>query len=165
MLNRYAYKLHWIKYETRWNQIQKILCIDQKVRRAMAYLTPIDEIIEVMKCMEKQIDKQLKYLPLKSTYNDTLKLIPFDIEKAKELLLEVGWVDTDGDNIRDKIIDGVKTPFSFKLSYMSSPITKEIVLMIIQESMYKAGFICRTNTYGFYFILYEMQWTMSLMLC
>ena len=24
--------------------------------------------------------------PLKSTYNDTLKLIPFDIEKAKELL-------------------------------------------------------------------------------
>ena len=54
----------------------------------MAYLTPVDEIIEVM-VQEKLVDKLLKYL-FKSTYNDTLKLIPLDIEKAKELLTEAG---------------------------------------------------------------------------
>ena len=102
---------------------QKPFFVDQKVRRAMAYLIPIDEIIEVM--MHGKGSRQASLIsPLKSTYNDTLKLIPLDIEKAKELLTEAGWIDTDGDNIRDKMINGVKTPFSFKLSYMSSPISK-----------------------------------------
>ena len=126
---------------------QKPFFVDQKVRRAMAYLIPIDEIIEVM--MHGKGSRQASLIsPLKSTYNDTLKLIPLDIEKAKELLTEAGWIDTDGDNIRDKMINGVKTPFSFKLSYMSSPISKEIVLMI-KESLYKAGIVAEPTPMDF----------------
>ena len=121
--------------------------VDQKVRRAMAYLVPIDEIIEVM--MHGQGSRQASLIsPLKSTYNDTLKLIPLDVEKAKELLTQAGWVDTDGDNIRDKVINGVKIPFSFKLSYMSSPSTTEIVLMI-KESLYKAGVVAEPTPMDF----------------
>ena len=121
--------------------------VDQKVRRAMAYLLPLDEIIEVM--MHGKASRQASLIsPLKKTYNDTLQLIPLDIEKAKELLAEAGWVDTDGDNIRDKIINGIKTPFSFKLSYMSSPTSKEIVLMI-KESMYKAGVVAEPTPMDF----------------
>ena len=121
--------------------------VDQKVRRAMAYLIPIDEIIEVM--MHGQGSRQASLIsPLKSTYNDTLKLIPLDIQKAKELLTQAGWVDTDGDNIRDKVINGVKIPFSFKLSYMSSPATTEIVLMI-KESLYKAGVVAEPTPMDF----------------
>ena len=121
--------------------------VDQRVRRAMAYMTPVDEIIEVM--AHGKAGRQASNISaLKKTYNDTLKLIPLDIEKAKELLTEAGWVDTDGDNIRDKIIDGVKTPFRFKLNYMSSPITKEIVLMI-KESMYRAGVIAELRPMDF----------------
>jgi len=126
---------------------QKPYFIDQKVRRAMAYLIPIDEIIEVM--MHGKASRQASLIsPLKKTYNDTLKLIPLDIEKAKELLTEAGWVDTDGDNIRDKMINGVKTPFSFKLSYMSSPTSKEIVLMM-KESLYKAGIVSEPTPMDF----------------
>ena len=121
--------------------------VDQRVRRAMAYMTPVDEIIEVM--AHGKAGRQASNISaLKKTYNDTLELIPLDIEKAKELLTEAGWIDTDGDNIRDKIIDGVKTPFRFKLNYMSSPITKEIVLMI-KESMYKAGVIAELRPMDF----------------
>ena len=126
---------------------QKPFFVDQKVRRAMAYLIPIDEIIEVM--MHGQGSRQASLIsPLKSTYNDTLKLIPLDIEKAKQLLTQAGWVDTDEDNIRDKMINGVKIPFSFKLSYMSSPISKEIVLMI-KESLYKAGVVAEPTPMDF----------------
>jgi peptide/nickel transport system substrate-binding protein len=126
---------------------QKPYFIDQKVRRAMAYLMPIDEIIEVM--MHGKASRQASLIsPLKQTYNDTLKLIPLDIEKAKELLTEAGWIDTDGDNIRDKMINGVKTSFSFKLSYMSSPTSKEIVLMM-KESLYKAGIVAEPTPMDF----------------
>ena len=126
---------------------QKPFFIDKKVRRAMAYLIPIDEIIEVM--MHGKGSRQASLIsPLKSTYNDTLKLIPLDIEKAKKLLSEAGWIDTDGDNIRDKMINGERIPFSFKLSYMSSPISKEIVLMI-KESIYKAGVVAEPTPMDF----------------
>jgi ABC-type transport system substrate-binding protein len=126
---------------------QKPFFTNQKVRRAMAYIIPIDEIIEII--YHGKASRQASLIsPLKKTYNDTLKLIPLDIEKAKELLTEAGWIDTDGDNIRDKIINGVKTPFSFRLSYMSSPLTKEIVLMI-KESMYKAGVVAEPTPMDF----------------
>jgi peptide/nickel transport system substrate-binding protein len=126
---------------------QKLFFTDQKVRRAMAYMIPVDEIIEVM--MHGKASRQASLIsPLQKAYNDTLKLIPLDIEKAKELLTQAGWVDTDGDNIRDKIINGVKTPFSFKLSYMSSPISTEIVL-VIKESMYKAGVVAEPTPMDF----------------
>ena len=66
------------------------------------------------------------------------EIFSFNLEKAKELLAEAGWVDTDGDNIRDKIVDGEKLQMSFNLSYMSSPISQQLVL-IVQESMKQAG--------------------------
>jgi len=145
-LDRYAY--NYIGLNMKPDGIkQKPFFVDQRVRRAIAYLTPIDEIIEVM--VHGKASRQAAQIShLKSTYNDTLQLIPLDIEKAKELLASTGWIDTDGDNIRDKIIDGIKVPFSFKLSYMSSPISKEIVLMI-KESMYKAGVVAEPTPMDF----------------
>ena len=144
--DRYAY--NYIGLNMKPDGIKyKPFFVDQKVRRAMAYLTPVDEIIEVM-VHGKATRQAAQISPLKSTYNDTLELIPLDIEKAKELLTEAGWIDTDGDNIRDKIINGVKTPFKFKLSYMASPVSKEIVLMI-KESMYKAGLVAEPTPMDF----------------
>lgn len=111
---------------------------DKKVRRAIAHLVPVDEIIDVI-VQGKAIRQIANISPLKKSYNHDLKLIDFDLEKAKQLLDEAGWKDTDGDNIRDKVVNGEKLQFSFKLSYMSgSAATKETALMI-KEEMYKAG--------------------------
>ena len=111
--------------------------VDKKVRRAMAHLTPVNKIIEVI-AYNEAIRQTSNISPLKSSYNDTLQEISFDVEKAKSLLEEAGWTDTDGDNIRDKIVDGEKLQMSFNLSYMSSPIAQQLVL-IVQESMRQAG--------------------------
>ena len=145
-LNRYG--ISYIGLNMKPDGIKhKPFFIDKRVRRAIAYTIPVDEIIEVM--MHGKATRQASSVsPLKSTYNDTLTLIPLDIEKAKKLLIEAGWVDTDGDNIRDKIINGVKTPFSFKFSYMSSPASKEVVLMM-KESMYKAGIVAEPTPMDF----------------
>jgi ABC-type transport system substrate-binding protein len=145
-LNQYSYSYMGLNMKPDGIK-RKPYFVDKKVRRAMAYLVPIEEIIEVM--VHGKASRQASNIsPLKSTYNDTLKLIPLDIEKAKKLLSEAGWEDTDGDNIRDKMINGVKVPFTFELSYMSSATTKEIVLMI-KESMYKAGIVAKPTPMDF----------------
>lgn len=116
----------------------KPLFVDQKVRRAMAHLVPVQEIIDVIN-KGKAIRQVSHISPLQKSYNTDLKLIDLDIEKAKQLLDEAGWIDTDGDNIRDKEVNGQRIPFSFKLSYISgAAATKELILMT-KESMYKAG--------------------------
>lgn len=112
--------------------------VDQKVRRAIAYLVPADEIIAVI-AKGKAYRQVSQTSPLQSDYNKELIPIPLDIEKAKKLLDETGWKDTDGDNIRDKIINGKKVPFSFKLSYMTGPASVKETVLMIRESMYRAG--------------------------
>jgi len=135
-IDRYAYS--YLGMNTKPDGIErKKFFVDKKVRRAIAYTIPVDELIEII--LHGKANRQVAQIShLKKTYNDTLKLIPLDIKKAKQLLNEAGWVDTDGDNIRDKIVDGEKLQFSFKLSYMSSP-TSKVIALLIKESMYKAG--------------------------
>ena len=145
-VDRYSY--NYIGFNCKPDGIEyKKFFVNKNVRRAIAYTVPIDDIIEVM--YSGQATRQVAQISsLKKTYNDTLKLIPLDLEIAKQMLDNEGWIDTDGDNIRDKIVDGEKLQLSFKLSYMSSPTSKEIVLMI-KESMYKAGINLLPNPMDF----------------
>ena len=111
---------------------------DVKVRRAMAMLTPVDDINKVVNLGRyKRVVGPVS--PLKPGYNKNLKLIAFDIEGAKKLLDEAGWKDTDGDNIRDKMIDGEKVKLEFNLSYMTSDVSWKDMSQMMAEQMYKAG--------------------------
>ena len=118
----------------------KKLFVDKKVRRAMALLAPLDEMNRIHnKGKNKRVTGPVSFL--KKEYNSDLKLIPLDVEAAKKMLDEAGWKDTDGDNIRDKIIDGEKVKMEFMLSYFStSPEWKDFAKMI-SEQMYKAGVV------------------------
>jgi peptide/nickel transport system substrate-binding protein len=112
---------------------------DKKVRRALAYLTPVDQFIElVFKGKAKRMASNV--VPAKvGDYNTDLKLIPFDVAAAKKLLDEAGWKDTDGDKIRDKVIAGEKVQLSFDLNYMAGPSFIKDVVLMITEAMYQAG--------------------------
>ncbi len=59
----------------------------------------------------------------------------FDPEKAKALLAEAGWTDTDGDGIVDK--DGV--PFSFELLYSSGVPTTDQIIAYMQDAWRQIG--------------------------
>ena len=120
----------------------------------MAHLTPVDEIIEVLLYSNGQRQTSNVSPLKKKTYNDNLQPIPFDLEKARELLDEAGWVDTDGDNLRDKTINGEKIQFSFELNYFgTSTLSKEMALMMKEEA-YRAGIEVRTTPLDFT-VLYQ----------
>ncbi len=121
---------------------------DQKVRKAMAYLTPVDDMNEVInKAMNKRMVGPVSYL--KADFDSTLKAIPYDPVKAASLLDEAGWRDSDGDNIRDKVVDGEKIPFRFQINYMTNtPDWKDYATMC-KEAYEKVGIMVDLNPLDF----------------
>ncbi len=116
----------------------KKLFDDKNVRRAMAYLTPVQDVINIV--YNGKGDRLVGPVhPGKKGFNKSLTPIPLDINQANTLLDAAGWKDTDGDNIRDKVINGKKEKFEFKIMYPTdSPVAKDIADLVI-ESMKKAG--------------------------
>jgi peptide/nickel transport system substrate-binding protein len=106
---------------------------DVRVRKALGYVVPIEEIIHVIaKGQGTRIGGFI--LPAQPDYDPTIPIVDLNHKKATDLLEDAGWIDTDGDNVRDKLIRGKREPLAFKLSYMISPVTKDLVLMIRNEA-------------------------------
>ncbi len=97
----------------------KKLFVDPNVRRALALLTPVDEINRVMNYgKNKRIAGPVS--PLKEEFNRKLMLLPFDPEQEADILGDAGWKDGNNDGVREKIIDGVSTDFKFDLMYYTN---------------------------------------------
>jgi peptide/nickel transport system substrate-binding protein len=78
---------------------------DVRVRKAIRYAINVDELLSLAYLdMAQRADTPM--LPGTWTYSDMPELFQFNPEKAKALLDEAGWVDSNGDGTRDKIIDG-----------------------------------------------------------
>jgi len=120
------------------NVKDKILS-DNKVRQALCYLTNVDQIIEKV-LYGKGIRTVGSVLPMKKdAYNTDIKPYPYDVAKAKALLAEAGWADTDGDGVLDKVIDGQKSKFEISYSYNSGNPLRETVGLLMQNSFKQAG--------------------------
>jgi peptide/nickel transport system substrate-binding protein len=114
---------------------------DVKVRRAMAYLAPVDNIIRfVYKNYSSQCRRVVTNVsPIKKEFDRSLEPVPPDVEKAKQLLEEAGWKDTDGDGIRDKMIDGEKVPLNFTFQFLNTAGDWKDMAAMMAEEMGKAG--------------------------
>ncbi|HEX9872903.1 MAG TPA: peptide-binding protein [Deferrimonas sp.] len=83
---------------------------DKRVRQALSYAINKKEIIEGVLLGLGQ-ESTGPYKPGTWPYNAAVKLYPYDPERARTLLAEAGWTDSDGDGILDK--DG--KPFAFTI--------------------------------------------------
>nr|WP_291316030.1 peptide-binding protein [Desulfuromonas sp.] len=83
---------------------------DRRVRQALTYAINKEEIIDGVLLGLGQAATG-PYKPDTWVYNAGVKRYPYDPEKAKALLREAGWGDSDGDGILDK--DG--KPLSFTI--------------------------------------------------
>ena len=90
---------------------------DKNVRRAIAHLIDIDEIIEIV-MYGNALRTVGPFHPTKEYYNTTLPLIELNIEKAKQLLSDAGWKDSNNNGIVDKVINGkrIEMDLDFKTS-------------------------------------------------
>jgi peptide/nickel transport system substrate-binding protein len=119
-------------YYIGWNALRPMFR-EKQVRQALSHLVDRDRIIDkVMFGLAEKIDSPVyRFSP---EYNSDLKGYSFDPGKAKRMLDEAGWVDHDGDGIRDKVVDGKSTPLSFEIiSNSGNTIRKNIGLIVVDE--------------------------------
>ena len=90
--------------------LKRPLFQDRRVRQALSYAIDKQEIIDGVLLGHGRIATG-PYKPDAWVYNPKVKRYNFDPEKAKALLAEAGWRDSDGDGILDK--DG--KPFRFTI--------------------------------------------------
>lgn len=72
-------------------------------------------------------------------YNHDIKPYEFDLDKAKSLLDEAGWVDTDGDGIRDKVVNGAKVQLDLQYKYTPGSATAESILLLYKNNLQEIG--------------------------
>ncbi|MBP9191239.1 MAG: hypothetical protein KBF96_01675 [Ignavibacteria bacterium] len=114
-----------------WNNSSQLFS-DKRVRWAMSYAINREDIIDkIVYGMGSPIQS---HVFLKSKFlNSDLPAIPYDINKAKQLLAEAGWKDTDGDGIIDKEFDGRKVDFKFTFTNNTNPKRKKVILILIEQ--------------------------------
>jgi peptide/nickel transport system substrate-binding protein len=111
---------------------------DKKVRQAMAHLIDVKMLKDkVLYGMAEPINSMVFFK--RPEYNKELKPIPFDINKAKQLLSEAGWKDTDGNGWIDKEINGKRVDFKFELAYPNENDVRKSIAMILQPVFKQVG--------------------------
>ncbi len=98
----------------------------------------------------------LAYSPFPSNLwaqNKELEPWPYDPGRAKQLLAEAGWADTDGDGILDR--DG--EPFSFELVTNSESQVRVDLIVMVQEHLKRIGVDVRTRTMEFNALLVPLS--------
>ncbi|RLD18087.1 MAG: peptide-binding protein [Caldiserica bacterium] len=107
---------------------------EKKIRRAIAMAIDKKELIDaVLFGLGKPATGP--FPPQSWAYNSDVKDIEYNPEKAKRILEELGWKDTDGDGILEK--DGKK--FHFVVLTNQGNKQREIAALIIQENLRKIG--------------------------
>lgn len=111
---------------------------DIKVRKALAHSVNREKINQTVNFGEFKLTESFVH-PNQSTYNKDLKPYEFNLELAAKLLDEAGWKDSDGDGIRDKVINGRKIPLDIEFKYNAGNEQRKNVALIIQEDLKKIG--------------------------
>lgn len=118
-----------------WNS-KRPQFIDAKVRRAMSMMVRKKEILEKLLFNNAVMIEGDQYY-FGEAYDRAVQPHPFDPSVAAQLLSEAGWVDSNGDGVREK--DGVK--FEFEYIYPSGSQTSAQIATMLREDLKKIGVV------------------------
>jgi peptide/nickel transport system substrate-binding protein len=117
-----------------WNN-DRVWFRDKRVRCAMTHLVDRQTILDTIEFGIGQVITG-PLCPWNPAYDKTIEPIPYDPDAARRLLDEAGWIDHDGDGIRDKVIDGKRVAFDFEFKVSG---TETEIGVILKEELRKVG--------------------------
>ncbi|MEW6357361.1 MAG: peptide-binding protein [Planctomycetota bacterium] len=111
-----------------WNA-NRDLFKDKRVRRALTHAINREEIVKYV-LYGQGVEATGPFPPQMWYSNPSVKPIPYDPAKARELLAEAGWKDTDGDGVLDK--DGKKFEFEL-LTNNGNPLRADVTVLVQRQ--------------------------------
>lgn len=126
-----------------WNQTRPLFQ-SKKVRQALTMAIDRKRIIQqnLNGLGEEITGTFFRYSP---SYDSSIIPYPYDVQQARLLLAEEGWYDSDGDGIIDKVINGQRVPFQFKLTYYVKNQTTKSICEYVATALKEVGIICQLN--------------------
>jgi len=128
----------YMAYEYIGMNMKSPIFSDKKVRQAMRHIIDKKLIREVL-MYGYGLPVIGPFHPSKKYYNKNIADYGFDLDKATKMLDEAGWKDTDQDGIRDKVIDGKKTPFKATIKFNQGNTRRENTALMLSENAKKIG--------------------------
>ncbi len=111
---------------------------DVQVRRALRHVVDYDYFVnQVQRGLAVRITSPMP--PDRPYYAKNIPLPDYNVAKARTILAQDGWADTDGNGILDKVINGKREQLSFKLMAATAIKTNELFANSLKESARQAG--------------------------
>jgi peptide/nickel transport system substrate-binding protein len=135
--------VEWVEFHVIWNT-QTPFFSDRRVREAMSWAVDYEELLKVV-CQGMYEQGRGPFHPGSWAFPKNGPQPYYqDFERAEALLEAAGWTDTDGDGIRDKLIDGRSLPFEFTLQ-TSQTETGVMAATLVKMSLDQIGIVCHVK--------------------
>lgn len=142
-----AYGLEWVYYYFGWN-CKTAFFSDARVRKAMSYAFNHKEMLEKLRYGLDEPSNGIYHPTSRWAPKNPPKPYQQDLDKAEDLLDEAGWVDSDGDGIRDKKIGGRTQKFEFSILSFNMP-ERIAICNLLKENLDQIGVICHIKPMEF----------------
>jgi peptide/nickel transport system substrate-binding protein len=144
-----SYSYTYLGLNCRPPSTRKPYLTETPVRRALAHLLDVDKAIATIHAgYGTRVVGPISPIN-KAEYHTGLKPVPFDIERAKAILDSAGWIDSNGNGIRDKKVNGKVVELSPELLVASSSTTAPAIGAMFAEDARKAGVEIRVKAEDF----------------
>jgi peptide/nickel transport system substrate-binding protein len=130
-------------YYIGWNE-KRIFFQDAKIRQALTMAINRDQIIQ-QNLNDMGIAITGPFARFSPAYDATLDAWPYNPDRARQLLDQAGWVDMNGDGIRDQLINGKLVPFRFTLIYYVKSHASKAIAESIKEQLKEVGIECKLS--------------------
>ena len=138
-----------------WN-MRKPMFQDKKVRKALSHAFNAELLLHdvFMDLGERCTGPMPSFLEF---YDKSVQPYAYDLDRARALLAEAGWADTNDDGILDKEIDGLQTEFEFTLIVYGSSDEYRTLGNVFKEDLAKIGVKMTVSPLEFSSLLKEVQ--------
>ena len=124
-----------------WNE-NKPFFASEKVRQAMTMAIDRNRII-AQNLNNMAIAISGPFFRHSPSYNAQIDPWPYNPDAARRLLEEEGWVDVNGDGVRDKLVGDKVEPFRFTLSYYVKSVSARSIAEFVKSSLRSIGVECQ----------------------